>query len=52
MSLEKKPVGKREFCFNQNGKYAYFKDKTKQEHFETFFFSPESKIFDEGIFSA
>lgn len=37
MSLKKKPVGKREFCSNQNGKYAYFKDKTKQEHFETFF---------------
>lgn len=50
MSLEKKPVGKREFCSNQNGKYAYFKDKTKQEHFETFFFPLKAKYLMRGFF--
>lgn len=36
-SLEKKPVGKREFCSNQNGKYAYFRTKQNKNILRIFF---------------
>lgn len=49
MSLEKKPVGKREFCSNQNGKYTYFKDKTRT-FWDFFFFPLKAKYLMRGFF--